>query len=58
MATRKRDLRLAIARQAVKDLEDQGITRTVQERLELMKLVERLTHGKKPRKPPRKTVFG
>jgi hypothetical protein len=58
MASRKRDMRLAIARQALRDLEDHSMPRTPEERMELMKLIERLTRGRKLRKSPKKTVFG
>lgn len=53
-------MRLAIARQAIADLQDESKIKTEAERLELMKLVERLTSGKPAKTGPRRkkhTVF-
>jgi len=49
-------MRLAIARQALADLLTNN-NLSVEDRLALMKTVERMTAGKKIRKQPKKSVF-
>lgn len=50
-------MRLALARQAIADLADETIAKTPNERLELMRLIERLTVGKPRYKRTKQGIF-
>jgi hypothetical protein len=50
-------LRLAIARQALAELQDTGLLLSPEDRLERMKLIERLTTGKRTKKAHKHGAF-